>query len=199
MVKLSQPLLKLRRDTSDLLLPANSIPIYFVRLAWAWDLFLDLSFILINFRSAGLSYLNFFFFFFGLSLFGLSLVHTFLFFPACSFSPGFSPFAEDVSPFTCPSELPCSSFSVESPVWWKPSLDMPTDSTVTVVYLSSSTYSSSWFIVCGSSKPSHSSPSSPKFSASLPSLVFSIAFRSSALTVSTCFSRSSFRWSRIYE
>ncbi len=140
-------------------------------------------FILSALLSVLVSYLNFFFFFFGLSLFlGQALVQT-----------RFSFFS---------SSLPSSFFgaSSSSPGLENPDRFMPTVSIMTVVYLSSSTYSSSWLIGSGSGNPVNSSSASSS-SSSLDldaSLISPFACLTNRFTSLTCFSRSSFRCCRNY-
>lgn len=142
------------------------------------------------FLSVLVSYLNFFFFFFGLSLFfGHAFVHTRFLLSSSAFFLSSSAFL-----FAAASSSSC-------PCVENPALDMPTLSMVTVVYLSSSTYSSSWFIGSGSWKPVNSSSSSSSSSladvspASLRSRS-PLACLTSRFTSSTCLSRSILRCSR---
>jgi len=169
--------------------PKHSPPVYFAVLASFCFLFFKPCFMRSAFLSVLVSYLNFFFFFFGLSLFfGHAFVHTFFLLAASS-----SAFFLSSSAF-----LFAAASSSSSPGLEKPALDIPTLSMVTVVYLSSSTYSSSWLMGSGSWKPvnSSSSSSSPDVSPAMMSSRSPFACLTSRFTSSTCFSRSTLRCSR---
>lgn len=100
-----------------------------------------------------------------------------------------------------------SSAACSSSGLYKPSLETPTDSTVTDVYLSSSMNSSSWSTFSASNatgasgRPSHSSPSllasSSSSSESTPPA--RSAVRKSSWTVLTWFATSCLRLSRCYQ
>jgi hypothetical protein len=147
----------------------------------------------VTFLSALFSYLNFFFFFFGHSVLGLSLVH--ILFPFASTRLGsslaFTASAFAVSSFAASSSSP--------PGFENPALLMSTDSMVTVVYLSSSMYSSSWLMGSGSWKPVNSSSSSSAPDASESAevsprpMISPFACLTRRLTSSTCCSRSALR------